>query len=125
MWSRSGLRVSNHAHLLLVLAALSCRYKNIRMLEVASIAGSHVTTSSVMPFTIIGEIRQVQTIAAGRAIRNTSHLRKTYGPARWRKRKGYARVRMNDGTIGHGEVHWYEAHGIGKKEFKLKRFVED
>jgi hypothetical protein len=78
-----------------------------------------------MRFTIVGEIRQARTIAAGTAIRNVSRLKKRYGPAHWRKRKGYARVRLNDGTIGHGEVHWYEAHGIGKKELKLKWFVED
>lgn len=78
-----------------------------------------------MPFKIIGEIQQVRTIAAGRAIRDIGHLRKKCGAARWRKRKGHAKVRLADDTIGHGEVHWYKAHGIGKKELKLKWFVED
>jgi hypothetical protein len=78
-----------------------------------------------MPFKIIGEIQQVRTIAAGRAIRDIGPLRKKYGAARWRKRKGHAKVRLADDTIGHGEVHWYKAHGIGKKELKLKWFVED
>lgn len=78
-----------------------------------------------MPFKVLGEIQQVRTIAVGRAIRDIGHLRKKYGAARWKKRKGFAKVQLVDGTIGRGEVHWYEAHGIGKKELKLRSFVED
>jgi hypothetical protein len=76
-------------------------------------------------FKLIGELQNVQTIAVGRAIRDIDHLRKRYGAKRWRKRKGIARVQLGDGTMGRGEVHWYEAHGVGKKEFKLKWFRED
>ena len=52
-----------------------------------------------------------------------ARLRKLYGPGRWRKRKGVARVRLDDGTVELAEVHWYEASGIGKFEFKIKRFL--
>lgn len=78
-----------------------------------------------MPFKILGEIQQARTMAVGRAIRDIERLQKRYGRARWKKRKGLARVQLIDGTIGRGEVHWYEAYGIGKKELKLKRFVGD
>jgi hypothetical protein len=67
----------------------------------------------------------VQTIAAGCAIRELQRLRKRHGPGRWLKRKGRARVRLGDGTICLAEVHWYEAHGIGKKNLKLKRILEE
>jgi len=50
-------------------------------------------------------------------------LRKTYGVARWRKMKGIAILRLQDGNTRTAEIHWYEAHGIGRKEFKIKRFV--
>ncbi len=73
-----------------------------------------------MDFEILGEIAEMEVIATGRAIRNLSRLRKQYGGGRWKKLKGTAKVRLKDGTIHKGEVHWYEAHGIGKKEIKLK-----
>ena len=73
-----------------------------------------------MDFEIIGKITNPEVIAAGRAIRGLARLRKQYGRGRWRKLKGIAAVRLKDGTIHTAEVHWYEAHGIGKKEFKLK-----
>ncbi len=74
-------------------------------------------------FKILGEIKQRETIPSGRAIRELPRLLKVYGKGRWRKRKGIASVRLADGTILKAEVHWYEAHGIGKKEFKIKRFL--
>ena len=74
-------------------------------------------------FKILSEIKQRETIASGRAIRELPRLQKVYGKGRWRKRKGIASVRLADGTILKAEVHWYEAHGIGKKEFKIKRFL--
>jgi hypothetical protein len=77
-----------------------------------------------MYFEIIGEITGVETFAAGSAIREVSRLRKLYGRGRWRKRKGFARVRLPDGTTRRAEVHWYEAHGIGRKEFKIKRYID-
>ena len=72
---------------------------------------------------IIGELSAVETIATGSGIRELARLRKFYGRGRWRKRKGIARVRLIDGEIVLAEVHWYEATGIGKREFKLKRFL--
>ncbi len=77
-----------------------------------------------MDFSIIGDITAVETFAAGRKIREIARLRKQYGRGRWRKRKGVARVRLADGTVRGAEVHWYEASGIGKKEFKIKRYLE-
>ena len=73
-----------------------------------------------MDFEFIGKIQNIETIAAGRGIRDLVRLRKQYGKGRWRKLKGLATVRLKDGTIHTAEVHWYEAHGIGRKEFKLK-----
>ena len=66
---------------------------------------------------------RVETIAIGSGIREVGRLRKLYGRGRWRKRKGVARVRLEDGTVCLAEVHWYEATGIGKKEFKIKYFL--
>lgn len=77
-----------------------------------------------MDFSIIGDITEVETFAAGRKIREIARLQKQYGRGRWRKRKGVARVRLADGTVRVAEVHWYEASGIGKKEFKIKRYLE-
>jgi hypothetical protein len=71
-------------------------------------------------FQIIGEIGEVETIASGRGVRDRSRLRRQYGRGRWRKLKGVASVRLLDGTIRLAEVHWYEAHGLGRREFKLK-----
>ena len=78
-----------------------------------------------MTFQILGPIESVRTIATGNAIRKIRLLRRMYGPGRWRKKKGFARVRLEDGTICHAEVHWYEAHGLGKKELKIKRTLEN
>jgi hypothetical protein len=73
-----------------------------------------------MDFEIIGKIADIETIAVGRSIRDLARLRKRYGRGRWRKMKGFATVRLEDGTIHTAELHWYEAHGIGRKEFKVK-----
>jgi hypothetical protein len=73
-----------------------------------------------MDFEIIGRIRDVETIAAGRTIRQLGRLRRRHGKGEWRKRKGIATERLRDGTVHKAEVHWYEAHGIGRREFKLK-----
>ena len=78
-----------------------------------------------MSFTILGEIRDAETIAIGRKIRELARLRREYGAGRWRKRKGIARVRLPDGTIRMAELHWYEAGGIGRKEPKIKRFLSE
>jgi hypothetical protein len=76
-----------------------------------------------MNFEIIGEITNIETIAVGSSIREVARLRKVYGAGRWRKLKGIAMIRLADGTIYEAEVHWYEAHGIGKKEIKIKRIL--
>ena len=73
-----------------------------------------------MYFEIIGELSAVETIATGSGIRELARLRKNYGRGRWRKRKGIARVRLASGEIVFAELHWYEATGIGKREFKIK-----
>ena len=76
-----------------------------------------------MAIRIDGEISNPETIAVGRGIRELERLRRVYGPGRWRKKKGIARIRLPDGSGALAEVHWYEAHGIGRKEFKVKRFL--
>jgi hypothetical protein len=78
-----------------------------------------------MPFQIFGEITHVETFATSSSIREIGRLRKTYGRGRWRKRKGIARVRLEDGTLYLAEVHWYEATGIGRKELKIKHLIEE
>ena len=77
-----------------------------------------------MFFKIIGRISDVETIASGKGIRERRRLRKLYGGQRRRKLKGNTAVKLADGTICHAEVHWYEAHGVGAKEFKIKRILE-
>jgi hypothetical protein len=76
-----------------------------------------------MHFEILGEIGEVETIATGSGIRELSRLRKRYGRGRWRKRKGIAEIRLRSGQTVKAEVHWYEATGIGKREFKIKRLI--
>lgn len=73
-----------------------------------------------MDFEIVGEIIQIEPIARGLGIRELARLRRQYGDGRWRKLKGIATVVLEDGTIHQAEIHWYEAHGIGKREFKIK-----
>ena len=77
-----------------------------------------------MHFEIIGEITDIQTIASGSGIRILPLLRKRYGQGRWRKLKGVANVRLFDRTIRLAEVHWFEAHGIGKRKMRIKRFLD-
>ena len=77
-----------------------------------------------MNFEIVGGITVVETIAAGTGIRDIRRLRKNYGKGRWRKLKGVARVRLYNGRIRLAELHWYEAHGIGKREIKRKCYLD-
>jgi hypothetical protein len=77
-----------------------------------------------MYFEIIGSITNVETIANGNSIRELDRLREQFGAGRWRKLKGVATVQLEDGTLREAEVHWYEAHGIGKRKMKIKRFLE-
>jgi hypothetical protein len=76
-----------------------------------------------MDFQIIGQIRDVETIAEGNGIREIATLRTRYGLGNWRKKKGIANIRLSDGTITLAEVHWYEAHGIGKVKLKIKEWL--
>jgi hypothetical protein len=76
-----------------------------------------------MDFELVGNLTDVEIIATGRGIRELPRLRRLYGNGRWRKMKGVARIRLRDGRLRLAELHWYEAHGIGKKEFKRKRYV--
>ncbi len=77
-----------------------------------------------MYFEIINEIKNVETIAVGGNIRNIMRLRKQYGVGRWRKMKGIANVRLQSGSIRNAELHWYEAHGIGRRKMKIKRLLD-
>jgi len=76
------------------------------------------------PFEIIGTIREVVIIAVGNRIRCMPLLVKLHGPGRWRKMKGIALVRLPSGRVRIAEVHWYEAHGIGRVEIKRKRSLQ-
>jgi hypothetical protein len=80
----------------------------------------HFLGCSRVDFEIIGDIRDIEVIAIGTGIRDRARLQKQYGRAKWRKLKGVAQVQLPNGMIRVAEIHWYEAHGIGKKEFKLK-----
>ncbi|HYI10477.1 MAG TPA: hypothetical protein VEK57_15560 [Thermoanaerobaculia bacterium] len=75
-------------------------------------------------FEIIGEIRAVEIIAVGHGIRDLPYLERRFGRGNWRKLKGFATVRLEDGTIAEAEVHWYEAHGIGRRWMKIKRYLD-
>ena len=77
-----------------------------------------------MHFEIVGQITDIETITVGRSIRILSLLQKRYGKGRWRKLKGVANVRLSDGTIRLAEVHWFEAHGIGKRKMRIKRYLD-
>lgn len=77
-----------------------------------------------MYFELIGEIENIETIAAGGNIRDIMKLRKKHGAGHWRKLKGYASVRLEGGRVRKAEIHWYEAHGIGKIKMKIKQFMD-
>ena len=77
-----------------------------------------------MNFEVIGPISDIEKIAEGSSIRILPVLRKRYGKGRWRKLKGKATVRLLDGTVRKAEVHWFEAHGIGKKMMRIKRYLD-
>ena len=76
-----------------------------------------------MYFEIVSEISGSETIAQGRGVRERARLVKRYGPGRWRKRKGFADIRLSPGQFVRAELHWYEASGVGKFEFKIKRLI--
>jgi hypothetical protein len=77
-----------------------------------------------MYFELVGEVSEVSVIARGPGIRRLAELQEAYGYGRWRKLKGLGVVRLSDGTMARAELHWYEAHGIGRKRMKIKRFLD-
>jgi hypothetical protein len=99
--------------------------------QMASSAASGVETAArwyydrVMRFVSVGDVFEIEAYAIGSSIRELPRLRRICGPGRWRKRKGTAQVRLEDGTSCRAEVHWYEAHGIGQVEIKIKRFLDE
>ena len=77
-----------------------------------------------MNFEIIGEITAIETIATGRGVYARRYLNRVYGRGRWRKMKGVALVRTSSRPPRRAEVHWYEAHGIGKRDVKIKQYLD-
>ncbi|HXI24102.1 MAG TPA: hypothetical protein VNG71_09505 [Pyrinomonadaceae bacterium] len=77
-----------------------------------------------MDFEILSEITEIQRIAVGSSIHDIAKLRRKYGRGRWRKLKGVATIRLRNGRIRLAELHWYEAHGIGRKDMKRKRYLD-
>jgi hypothetical protein len=78
-----------------------------------------------MKFELVGAITNAEVIAAGPGVRVRSYLDKAHGPGRWRKMKGTAVIRLPNGALRRLELHWYEAHGIGKKDLKIKRYLDE
>lgn len=76
------------------------------------------------PFRIVGPIENIETIARGPGIRELHRVRKQFGSGSWRKLKGIANVELRNGKIRSAEIHWYEAHGIGKRKLKIKQFLD-
>ncbi len=75
-------------------------------------------------FEIISDITDEEVIAIGRSIRDLERLREQYGDGRWRKMKGVALIQLSNGRVRKAEIHWYEAHGIGRRELKIKHYVD-
>jgi hypothetical protein len=75
-------------------------------------------------FEILDDILWAETIASGHSINELRRLNRVYGKTTWRKRKGIAKIKLQDGTEKIAELHWYEGHGKGKKEIKIKKYME-
>jgi hypothetical protein len=78
-----------------------------------------------MDFELVTELTHIKIIARGKGIRELDRLRTMYGGRNWRKLKGRAKVRLKKGQIRYAEVHWYEAHGVGRRKFKISHFLDD
>jgi hypothetical protein len=78
-----------------------------------------------MDFEIIGNIEAIEIIAVGSKIHALAYLQKVHGRGRWRKLKGVASVRIPNGKIRRVELHWYEAHGIGRRDMKIKQYLDE
>lgn len=90
--------------------------------ELARRSGEY--NAQVAGFWVIGEIASMETFAEGPSIRELSRLTRRHGAGRWRKRKGQATVELESGEVRQVELHWYEAHGVGRKELKIKRYLD-
>ena len=77
-----------------------------------------------MRFDVVGEIEQIESIAIGRGIHELKRLKRFFGGSKWRKLKGTANIRLPNGNIRLAELHWYEAHGIGKRKMKIKKLLD-
>ena len=77
-----------------------------------------------MSFELVSDITDIEIIATSTSIRDLPRLRRLYGKGRWRKLKGIAEIKLPNGRIRLAELHWYEAHGIGKREMKRKRYLD-
>jgi len=77
-----------------------------------------------MHFDVLGQILWIETIATGRSIRELKRLNRIYGKTTWRKLKGFAKIKLPNGVVRLAELHWYEGHGKGKKEIKIKKYLE-
>jgi len=75
-------------------------------------------------FEVLGEIHDVETIAVNLSIREKDRLKSQYGGRRWRKLKGTALLRFPNGSVHRAELHWYEAHGVGRRKMKVKRVLD-
>jgi len=79
--------------------------------------------SERMKFELLSEIKEIETIASRKGVKIRRHLERTYGKGHWRKMKGIATIQLENGMIVEAEIHWFEAHGIGRKDFKIKRIL--
>jgi hypothetical protein len=77
-----------------------------------------------MDFELVGQIVKIETIAVGHGIRELQNLKRLFGAGRWRKLKGEAKVKLPSGRVRLAEIHWYEAHGTGRRKWKIKRFLD-
>ena len=77
-----------------------------------------------MDFHVLGDIRDIELIAANLSIRERKNLKIRFGGRRWRKLKGVALVRFPNGEVHAAELHWYEAHGVGRRKMKVKRVLD-
>ncbi|MBF8276039.1 MAG: hypothetical protein HW390_1112 [Candidatus Brocadiaceae bacterium] len=77
-----------------------------------------------MKFDIVSQIEDIEIVAVGTGIRDLAYLQKVYGHGRWRKLKGSAYVKLHNGRLRRVELHWYEAHGVGQKDMKIKHYLD-
>lgn len=86
---------------------------------------THIRFGEYDEFTLVDELTAVEVIAAGRSVRARRRLQRLYGGRTWRKMKGLAHVELPNGRIRFVELHWYESHGVGRQEFKIKRYLSE